>query len=319
MSSEDDQGRSKPEEHPRADVPEDEPRARMVAVPSRPRGGRPRKGKGGTSEPWPTLRPRKVRPPPGIITAGGVDMARAHAVGIEPRISNVPEPIVHEPRVVVTVETNPTRVPTQKCLVLVRAPAASGAPRSTLPSGAVPEDMGPMAVVPAEPPDDPRLPALTVLGTHSASQALGTRAAPPALPLHLAPPALPLHLAPPALPPHLAPPPVAKLPIVVRLACVMVSLVLFVGVVLRARTRVEPPPPPPELPQATHVLDSPPRAPIGAPPLAVRIETAAPPPAAPAATPAPPPKTRRVVKPPPAPPATKNTFAPPFLLPGEKN
>jgi hypothetical protein len=82
-------------------------------------------------------RARRVKPPPGIISAGGVDMARAHASGIKLRDVAMPEPIVDQPRVVVAVETDPRKVPTHKRLLAGRAPSADGARAAMLPEVAL--------------------------------------------------------------------------------------------------------------------------------------------------------------------------------------
>jgi hypothetical protein len=71
----------------------------------------------------PAARVRKAKPPPGIIMAGGVDMARGHAANIQPKaLGSAQTPAV--PRVVVSVETDPRRVPTAPRLIPAgRAPA----------------------------------------------------------------------------------------------------------------------------------------------------------------------------------------------------
>src|SRR4029079_10983314 len=51
------------------------------------------------------------------ITAGGVDMARAHASGIRVRDAATPEHPVDEPKVVVSAETDERKVPTHKKLL----------------------------------------------------------------------------------------------------------------------------------------------------------------------------------------------------------
>ena len=61
--------------------------------------------------PPPAARTRKDKPPPGIITAGGVDMARGHARNIQPKeLGPAHTPAV--PRVVLSGEMDPRRVPT---------------------------------------------------------------------------------------------------------------------------------------------------------------------------------------------------------------
>lgn len=64
----------------------------------------------GGSRPPP--RARRGKPPPGIMTAGGMDMARAHASGITVRADQGPAPVVDEPRVVLSVERDVRKVPT---------------------------------------------------------------------------------------------------------------------------------------------------------------------------------------------------------------
>lgn len=56
----------------------------------------------------PRARSRRQKPPPGIITAGGVDMARAHASGIQVRDAAQPEHPMDEPRVVLS---DPRKLP----------------------------------------------------------------------------------------------------------------------------------------------------------------------------------------------------------------
>jgi hypothetical protein len=86
------------------------------------------------TEPAPP-RVRKAKPPPGIITAGGVDMARAHASGIKPPAPTSPEPATDQPRVVVAVETDPRKVPTHPRLVEGREATADGSRSALLPTG----------------------------------------------------------------------------------------------------------------------------------------------------------------------------------------
>lgn len=69
----------------------------------------------GGSRPPP--RARRQKPPPGIITAGGVDMARAHASGIKIREAPAPVIVPDEPRVVIAVETDERKVPTHPRLL----------------------------------------------------------------------------------------------------------------------------------------------------------------------------------------------------------
>ena len=78
-------------------------------------------------------RARRAKPPPGIITAGGVDMARAHAAGIRVREGTGPDLPRDEPRVVLAVESDPRKVPTSRRLLEARA-AADGAREALLPA-----------------------------------------------------------------------------------------------------------------------------------------------------------------------------------------
>lgn len=64
----------------------------------------------------PAARVKKAKPPPGIITAGGVDMARGHASNIQPKaLGSAQTPAV--PRVVVSAETDPRRARTMPRLM----------------------------------------------------------------------------------------------------------------------------------------------------------------------------------------------------------
>jgi hypothetical protein len=96
----------------------------------------------------PSPRARKAKPPPGIITAGGVDMARAHASGIELRDGPVPESIADQPRVVLAVLADLRKVPTHP-----RLPAAEGARAAAVApagaaSGAAPSPAGARGIGP---------------------------------------------------------------------------------------------------------------------------------------------------------------------------
>jgi hypothetical protein len=75
----------------------------------------------------PPPRARRPKPPPGIITAGGVDMARAHASGIVVREQRAPDVAKDEPRVVIAVETDARKVPTHPRLIEPRASAGATA------------------------------------------------------------------------------------------------------------------------------------------------------------------------------------------------
>jgi hypothetical protein len=86
---------------------------------------------------------RRAKPPPGIISAGGVDMARAHASNIQPAADTDYKP-TETAKVVLAVETDPRRVRTAPRLDGVQLPpgAAIGAkgespgPKSGGPEGA---------------------------------------------------------------------------------------------------------------------------------------------------------------------------------------
>ena len=82
--------------------------------------------------------PRKARPSPRIISAGGVEMARAHAVGICARASSYVQPI-NTARVVLNVESDTRRVPTERRLPPGRATSRARTakrPSTSLPTGA---------------------------------------------------------------------------------------------------------------------------------------------------------------------------------------
>jgi len=64
------------------------------------------------SAPQPAARPRKAKPPPGIISAGGVDMARAHASNI--KLAGSEHAAGEGPKVVLAVETDPRRARTMR-------------------------------------------------------------------------------------------------------------------------------------------------------------------------------------------------------------
>jgi hypothetical protein len=256
-------------------------------------------------------RPRKVKPPPGIITAGGVDMARAHASGIEVRGGAAPEATPNQPRVVLAVETDPRKVPTHRRLLEGREPAEDGARAAMLPVGS-----------PAVAPHVATNPSLVRPGPGAgapppSSQSEGaTTGAPPPNP---APPGA----APAANPPH-ADRREQKLPLWMRAAFILVLLVSTVGLVQRFRPRPAPsdddgsresparepavtaesqataPPPAPERPAPSATVVEAPRAPTpsgkaSAPPTSERRPAGRPPPRATAA------------------------FTPPFQIPSEKN
>lgn len=71
----------------------------------------------------------KKETPPGMSTAGGVDVARAHAGNIQPKgLGPALTPAV--PRVVLSVETDPRRVPTAPRLIAPPKPESAGAAAS---------------------------------------------------------------------------------------------------------------------------------------------------------------------------------------------
>lgn len=69
---------------------------------------------------------RRGKPPPGIISAGGVDMARAHASNIRPA-PDTEGPRMETAKVVLSVESNPRRIQTMRNLEALRPPGAAGA------------------------------------------------------------------------------------------------------------------------------------------------------------------------------------------------
>jgi hypothetical protein len=105
----------------------------------------------------PAAKVRKQKPPPGFITGGALDMARGHAANIQPKAQGAAlTPAV--PRVVLSVETDPRRVPTAPRLIaggkgdserpppaLLEAVAAAAA-ATPAPSAASPSPWGAAAV-----------------------------------------------------------------------------------------------------------------------------------------------------------------------------
>jgi hypothetical protein len=262
MNGEDDRGPARPGKHPSVEEPD-------IVLPVRPR--------------------KKAKPPPNIITAGGVDMARGHASGIQIREGGSAEPTVDQPRVVIGVETDLRKLPTHKRIVIRRDPAVEGAARH---GHATPVSTGA-----ARPPKvEGESPGQT---QHAPREVAG----------------------PPSPPPE-----TRRLPVGMRLAFAAVLLLLLVGVAHRSRAPSPPPeeiaeersPPPPPLLAAPAFVEAP--RPSVPPPSAVQVEVAAPAPA-----PAPPPLRAGVVVAPrpikaPAPPSpARTTFTPPFQLPSEKN
>jgi hypothetical protein len=237
----------------------------------------------------PPPRRKKVKPPPGIITAGGVDMARAHASGIKVREAAVPEHPSAQPKVVVAVETDPRKVPTHKRLLPGRA---AGEERSAL----LPEP-GLTGASPASAPPTPR----TGQDPKAPPRAAASEEAPVA--------------------------PVAKdppLPRWMRVAFVAVGVLLLVGLARQARFHFDRAPA--EHPSASAVpIPIPPRAPTAVESAAIPADPE--PPRAPLPTAKPdaaPPKTASPAEPahpkpkPAASASAKPGFVPPFQLPGEK-
>jgi hypothetical protein len=249
----------------------------------------------------PLPRARRPKPPPGIITAGGVDMARAHASGIRVPGSTSPATPRDEPRVVLAVQTDPRRVPTPRRLLEGRAKSADGTRAALLPAtpgeetilsrprASADRQAQPAAAAPgAEPPLQEKMAmwmraslvaALTLLALGFARRVGHWLAPPEPLPVVVesAPPPLP-----PPAPPLPEPPPKST--------------------AAATAAHVEPAPVEP-LPARTVVAAARPARPAPA------VTTAAP--AAESASP-------HTAKAPPS--ATpKAAFAPPFELPGEKS
>lgn len=158
----------------------------------------------GSAPPAASSRAKKPKPPPGIMSAGGMDMARAHAENILPK-KNLPEQPSDMPRVVVTVETDPRRMPTNPKLI-------EGKGDSTRP-----------------PPDE-------VAAKASGASPWATTAAPELLDKRSLPSAnlaIPAEKAPPASAP--AQRKQEPMPIWLRAAVVIVLLLLVAGVVKRLR------------------------------------------------------------------------------------
>ena len=98
-------------------TPPDGMRARTArAEQPRPAGGAPPPlPVAGSPASSPTPKVRKQKPPPGFISAGGVDMARGHAGNIQPKALGAATPT--PPKVVLSVETDTRRVPTAPRLI----------------------------------------------------------------------------------------------------------------------------------------------------------------------------------------------------------
>jgi hypothetical protein len=236
-------------------------------------------------------RARRVKPPPGIISAGGVDMARAHASGIKLRDAAAPEPVTDQRRVVVAVETDPRKVPTHKRLLEGRDPTEDGTRSAMLPGGTL------HATAPATP---------------ASGSAIARGARPNAAQAEPA-------VAPPA------PIKEQKLPLAMRVALVTILLLVLVGVAeryrepvadgslaakTRAATVVNAEPPLPVQPAMPSPF-------VEAPRVAVLPVSSSP--ASSAASSAPPASNGEALRRPAKTPPPRATFTPPFQLPGEKN
>lgn len=260
--------------------------------------------------PLPARPRRKAKPPPNIITAGGVDMARGHATGILPRNGASAGPSLDEPRVVLAVETDPRRVPTHRRLVEARE-GEDGARPALLPGSSHPT---PVSTAKARIPESGRRVDRSPETPRNPSVA-------------------------PAPAPAPAPAEEKVLPAWMRLAFAAVLLLSLVGVAQRFRGTSSPvgvpiagdslytplrpvtgepvsvPPP------MTELHAEPP--PVSLPPSATAEPPAPPPPAAPSAGPTHAPATTG--EPARAPrthspaPVARPSFAPPFQLPSEKN
>ena len=249
----------------------------------------------------PPARARRPKPPPHVITAGGVDMARGHASGIQVKDTG-PAHTVDEPRVVLAVETDLRKVPTDKKLLEGRDPNADGS-RS--------------AMLPGTPGGTP-MPSAAAGGWMPAAAAVPAGAPRPTEEATVVGP-LPARR-----------PADRKLPVWMRVAMVAVGLLLLAGVLKRtgvilgdepaapavtAAPRPPAPPPPPAPPVETAAAPEP-AAPAPPPPPAAPEP---PPPPAPPAEPAAPAPPAHTAKPVQAPGPPKPTFKPPFELPSEKN
>jgi hypothetical protein len=254
-------------------------------------------------------RARRTKPPPGIITAGGVDMARAHASGIKIRAGAVPDHPIDEPRVVIAVETDARRTTTHKRILDTREPEEDGARSALLPgtpglAGGHPQT-----------PGDPGPGAAGRIAERAPDERTPRAAPEPGIALPPPPPAKPR---------------AHPLPVWMRVAMALAALLLVAGLVRRVRTMssgpesLAPPPsapPPAALPLPTGAV-APPTVPARAPePAASPAETVKPAPAPPRPAPvgAPDASTRPQRSPPAAPATSKPAFVPPFQLPGEKD
>jgi hypothetical protein len=234
-------------------------------------------------------RAKRTKPPPGIISAGGVDMARAHASGIKVREGTAAEPTLDQPRVVVAVETDPRKVPTHRKMIDGRDAGEDGARSAMLPGA---------GSAPAGRP-------------------------PPATPVEAAAPAA---VAAPRVDPDAE---TLKrnrqeLPAWMRVAAVLVLFLLVAGVVRRVRLAAAVPEQEPIVASTVAARPAPPpteAAPPSAVPAAVPapVETAEPTRAAAPRAAASEPEARPAPRPVKAPPPSRPTYTPPFQLPGEKN
>jgi hypothetical protein len=122
--------------------------------------GQPKRGKSpffDESDVAPPARPRRrAKPPPNIITAGGVDMARGHASGIQIREGVSPEPSTDQPRVVIAVETDLRKVPTHRRLLAARDPSGDGSRAAVLPDTPPPANRTPVSTAAAATPGSAR-------------------------------------------------------------------------------------------------------------------------------------------------------------------
>lgn len=100
----------------------------------------------------PPAKAKKPKPPPGMITAGGVDMARGHAENIQPKGPGAAlTPAV--PKVVLSVETDTRRVPTAPRLI------AGGKSESERPPAAAADTASPWVTAAVEVVDKRDLPS----------------------------------------------------------------------------------------------------------------------------------------------------------------
>lgn len=295
--------------------------AKPVASPRPAAGGNPFLE---SAPPAAAARPAAVRrgkPPPGIISAGGVDMARAHASNIRPAADTEQKP-VDTAKVVLAVETDPRRIRTIPRMEGIRLTAGV-------------------------PPTGVAAPAAAAAGAAAA----GGKASPWANAKGPTPEAVDKRALPSANIPSAEPPPVAAPPVTtapkkkekdkaafyLTIAAAVVLVLLVAGVFKQFRRYTAwngdpapthtggtliPPPLPPEPasaePSASAAAPVAPRVPRPAAspgeeqtPLEIDLEPSAEASGKPAA-----PIVR--VKPPAPPPPPKATFTPLFELPGEK-